>query len=210
MKSRVAAARPRGEVVRQFIQCTAVVAALLTPLSAAAQTVQNRTAHIVEWDLPALADASAGAMIVDTTGDDQNRLWFVTRLGDQRGIRFDPATSLMTGPARSKSWQLAADSFTTGGTKKLRASRDRRFIFVRTAVSIQRIDTQNCDTANPQTCQRIEWFDQPVNSQTVSDMSVDDLNNVFTTATLAATPASPTSDELAAAYVQRLTPGSVP
>ena len=96
MKSRVAAARPRGEVVRQFIQCTAVVAALLTPLSAAAQTVQNRTAHIVEWDLPAIADASPGAMIVDTTGDDQNRLWFVTRLGAQRVIRLDPATSLMT------------------------------------------------------------------------------------------------------------------
>ena len=210
MKSRVAAARPRGEVVRQFIQCTAVVAALLTPLSAAAQTVQTTTAHIVEWDLPAIADASPGAMVVDTSGDDNNRLWFVTRLGAQRVIRLDPATSLMTGSAQWKSWQLADDSFTTGGTKKLRASRDRRFIFVRTAASIQRIDTQNCDTANPQTCQRIEWFDQ-VGSQNVSDMSVDDLNNVFTTATLIADPTMPpTSSDLAAAYVQRLTPGSVP
>jgi hypothetical protein len=182
------------------------MATLLTPLSAAAQTVQTTTAHIVEWDLPAQADASAGAMVVDTTGDDQNRLWFVTRLGAQRVIRFDPAKSLMKDRAQWKSWQLADDSFTTGGTKKLRASRDRRFIFVRTAVSIQRIDTQKCDT---QTCERIEWFDQP-GQQTVSDMSVDDLNNVFTTATLAASPTNPTPDELNAAYVQKLTPGSVP
>jgi hypothetical protein len=180
-------------------------------LPAAAQVVKTTTAHIVEWDLPAIADASPGAMVVDTRGDDNNQVWFVTRLGVQRVFRFNPTKSLMKGSGQWKSWELAVDSFTTGGTKKIKASHDRRFVWVRTAESLQRVDTQNCDNGSPQTCQRIEWFDQP-SQFNVSDLSVDDYNNVFTTAAVGGDPfATPVvAPNLGASYVQRLTPGSVP
>src|SRR4051812_10033172 len=107
---------------------------LLTALPAGATgstppPVQMRTTHIVEWNLPAIADASPGAMVVDTRGEDKNRLWFVTRLGLQRVFRLEPSKSLMKGSAQWKSWELAEDSFTTGGTKKIKASHDRRFVF---------------------------------------------------------------------------------
>src|SRR5881394_545803 len=84
-----------------------------------------------------------------------------------------------------------------GWAKKLKASHDRRFVFVRTGASIQRIDTQNCDSANPKTCERIEWLDQidpqscgtdligcqPI-SPNVSDLAVDDYNAILNTASV--------------------------
>ena len=157
-------------------------------------SVKNRAAHIVEWDLPAQADASPGAMIVDTQGLDKNRLWFVTRLGAQRVYRFDPSKSLMKGNASWKSWGLADDSLTTGGLKKIKASCDRQYVFVRTAASLQRVNTQNGD--------RTEWPDQ-LDSFNVSDLAIDDRNNIFTTG--ATDPADPTTS-----YVQMLTPGPYP
>jgi hypothetical protein len=203
----------RRRSIGQVVRFTTLMGGVLSALPAAAQTVQTTTAHIVEWDLPATADSSPGAMVVDPRGDDQNRLWFVTRLGVPRVFRVSPFRSLMKGPATWTSWELALDSFTTGGTKKIKASHDRRFVWVRTAESLQRIDTQNCDTASPQTCQRIEWFDQP-GQFNVSDLSVDDYNNVFTTAAVGGDPfASPIvpPPSLGASYVQMLpTPGFVP
>jgi ice-binding like protein len=160
-------------------------------------SVKSRTAHIVEWDLPAPADASPGAMVVDTQGYDQNRLWFVTRLGDPRVYRFDPSKSLMRGNASWKSWALAVDSFTTGGLKKITASCDRRYVFVRTASSLQRVDTQNGE--------RTEWPDQvidPLNPVT-SDLAIDDRNNIFTTGLV--DPTNPSTG-----YVQMLKPGPFP
>ena len=190
------------------------VGALLTATSAGAQvlttpttgastpTVQTTTAHIVEWDIPAQGDASPGAIVVDNKGKDSNRVWFVTRLtsgGNQNVFRFTPNRSLMKGNAQWKSWDLAPDTVTTGGLRRLRPSDDRRFIFVRTATSIQRIDTQNCDASMPQTCERIEWPDQ-VGELNVSDMSIDDQNNVFTTGFN--DPMQPEAGN----YVQLLTP----
>ena len=198
MSAPKAAAGPRTQLVRQFIQCMAMVATLATPV--AAQVPQMTTAHIVEFDLPAPADASPGAMIVDSQGRDKNRLWFVTRLGNQRVVRLDAARSLMKGQAQWKSWELADDSVTTGGLKRIRASNDRRFVFVRTASSIQRIDTQNCDST---TCERTEWLDQ-VGSLNVSDLAVDDYNNIFTASAEDPTTATMTS------YIQKLTPGPSP
>ena len=164
------------------VACCAFLGGLLLPPVAFAQTlpqpapvVQTRTTHIVEFDLPAPADASPGAMIVDSQGQDSNRIWFVTRLGVQRVIRLDPTKSLMRGSAQWASWELEP-SFSTGGLKRIRGSSDRRFMFVRTADSIQRIDTQACNTAG---CQRTVWPDQ-VGSLNVSDITVDDRNNVFT------------------------------
>jgi len=195
-------------------------AALLSARTTAAQTVQNRTAHIVEWDLPAVADASPGAMVVDTRAEDNNRVWFVTRLGAQRVYRVVPSRSLMKGAAQWTSWDLAEDSTTTGGLRKIRPSHDRRFVFVRTAASLQRIDTQSCDAATPQTCERIEWLDQvdPQNGQAtspnVSDLAVDDYNNVFNTGTIGGALDQSgnvaTLPDLTQSYVQMLTPTTIP
>src|SRR3954469_3236278 len=70
------------------------------------------TAHVIEWDLASMQlDSNPGAMVVDTRGEDHNRVWFITRLGDplletetvvtpQRIYRFDPSTSLYKAAAR--------------------------------------------------------------------------------------------------------------
>ncbi len=195
------------KAVKQIILCTAA-GVLLSPLLAHAQTVQPRMVHIVEWDLPAEADASPGAMVVDTRGEDNNRLWFVTRLGaPQRAFRLDPSRSLMKGSAQWTSWELSDSmtppAFVTGGLKKIKASHDRRFVFVRTSASLVRIDTQNCSGSTP-TCERTRWVDRDAtDNPLVSDLAVDDWNNVFTTNVL--TPSDPT-----AGYVQMLTPGPAP
>ena len=131
-------------------------AALLAPTDASAQTVENKTAHAIEWDLPAQADASPGAMVVDSEGYDKDWLWFVTRLGNPRVFRMNPWKSPMKGSAQWTSWDSSEDSFTTGGVRRLKASNDCRYVVVRTANSIQRVDTQSCD-AN--TCARAEWLD---------------------------------------------------
>ncbi|HEY0519908.1 MAG TPA: hypothetical protein VGC84_10490, partial [Ilumatobacteraceae bacterium] len=168
------------------------------------------TAHLIEWDLASLPDAldgNPGAMVVDTRGEDNNRAWFVTRVaapdatgGGQRVYRFDPARSLMKGNAYWTSWDLRVDSF-AGGLKKMRPSHDRRYIFVRTATFIQRIDTQNCTTGSAPTCQRTVWtfVEDPVDPTFVSDVAIDDQNHVFTTGVSSAFPTG---------YVQMLTPGS--
>ena len=189
----------KDSTISKVIRYAALASVLLTPLPAKAQVVENRTAHIVEWDLPMVADASPGAMLVDTKGQDKDRLWFVTRLGTPRVFRMNPWKSPMKGSAQWTSWDLAEDSFTTGGLKRIKASHDRRYIFVRTAASLQRVDIQSCDSAS---CARTEWFDQ-LNSMNVSDVAVDDQYRVFTTG--ADNPENPGTS-----YVQMLTPGPYP
>src|SRR5207237_4545060 len=67
--------------------------------------------------------------------------------------------------------------------------------------------TQNCMPATaltPATCERIEWQDQiPPN---VSDLAVDDFNDVFNTGTVG----DSISPDLSQSYVQMLPPGPVP
>jgi len=167
-----------------------------TTLSTALAAPAPTQARIIEWDLPAQADAVPGAMIVDTQGDDRNRIWFVTRF-DGHVYRMDFPSSLMRGKARWTSWSLSDAALFAGGVRKLRASKDRRFVFVRTVTTLERIDTQNCAGSAPRTCQRTVWFDQP-DGFDVSDVAVDDRNNVFSTHTPADNPS----------YVQRLTPGT--
>jgi hypothetical protein len=168
------------------------------------------TSHLIEWDLatlPDAIDANPGAMVVDTRGEDHNQLWFVTRVaapdatvGGQRVYRFAPPRSLMKADAQWTSWDLRIDTF-AGGVKKIRPSHDRRYIFVRTATFIQRIDTQNCTTSTSPTCQRTVWtFEEtPIEPTFVSDIAVDDQNRVFTTGVSSAFPDG---------YVQMLIPGS--
>jgi len=207
----------------------ALAAAALMPLPAAATTdiintvtstvtpSTSGTAHVVEWDLsnlPDQVDIQAGAVAADTRGEDRNQLWFVSRLSavadstldGQRVYRFNPPESLLRGDARWTAWGLRVDTF-VGGLKRIRPSHDRRFVFVRSAQYVQRIDTKTCDagtTYGPATCERTVWsgplpFDPT--RQFVSDIATDDRNRVFTTG----------FDEAdALGYVQMIDPAAVP
>jgi len=189
------------------------VAAQVTSSAVDISKPQTVSTHLVEWDIPfadPAMDLEPGAIVVDTHGKDKNRVWFLTRRGVQKVYRFDPSKSLMKGPAQWTSWelsQLPAFLSSTGGLKRLKPSDDRRYVFVRTNENIQRIDTQNCKpgvvkTATPPTCELIIWQDQPGNTN-VSDLAVDGMNRVFTTAT-------PPSLNVNDSYVQMLTPGPAP
>ena len=168
--------------------------------NATATVLPTGTAHVIEWDLssvPDQLDANPGAMVVDTRGEDNNRVWFITRLGDPAGIsapdaptapqkiyRFVPSRSLYKADAAWSSWELRGDIF-GGGITKIRPSHDRRFLFARTTSFIQRIDTQNCP-ATTGTCQRtvfsyVEDAGQFANPLQMSDIAADDSNRVFTT-----------------------------
>jgi streptogramin lyase len=182
------------------------------PQYAVAQPVASvSTAHLVEWDLPFQADANPGAVVVDTRAEDYNRLWFVTRVGftgEPRVYRFDPPQSLTRGSARFTSWSLVEPAF-SGGVRKLRPSRDRRYLFVRTSSFVERMDTQKClpgTPAMPKTCDGALTLWQfpidgaPATNPFVSDIAVDDLNRVFTTGFTNVFPG----------YVQMLTPVATP
>src|SRR5882762_4368863 len=66
-------------------------------LSTVVPTVTQAKARLIEWDLPPQADTSPGAMVVDTQGDDRNRLWFVTRALQPHVYRMNFPSSLMKG-----------------------------------------------------------------------------------------------------------------
>ena len=188
-------------------------AQLTTPTNAA-PAKQLGSARVIEWDLPADADFNPGAMVVDTRGEDNNVVWFVTRLGGQKVYRFNLQPSLMKngGPARWTSWNLFPD-MNAGGSKKLRPSHDRRFVIVRTANSIQEIDTQACvagSLAYPTVCdsalRRFDFVEDPeADGAFVSDIAVDDSRRIFSTGrSVTATGLFPLG------YVQMLIPTRMP
>src|SRR5207248_2788268 len=97
--------RSGGIIMRRvFVLLITLAAGMMVPAAASAQTVQpmvqQRTVHLIEFDLPMNADSQPGAMIVDTRGDDNNRLWFVTRLGTPHVFRLSPQKSPMKGSAQ--------------------------------------------------------------------------------------------------------------
>ena len=188
-------------------------------LSFAQGTSVPGTAHLIEWDLTSLPDqidGNPGAMVVDSRGEDSNRLWFITRIGDSSGLttspqrvyRFDPSWSLYAHNAQWLSWDLRADLI-AGGIKKLKPSHDRSFIFARTSTFIQKVDTQHCTTGPNTTCDRyvFSYPDQATPEANpfvmVSDIAVDDSNKVFTTGI------SPTPP-FDAGYVQMLNTSATP
>jgi hypothetical protein len=191
---------------RYTVECAAIVLVLLSALPATAQTAPTITPaqiRLIEWNLPAQGDATPGAIIVDTMGDDTNRMWFVTRSVQPNLYRVDFPRSLMKGAANWMSWQLNA--FTTGGLRRVHASRDRRSIFIRTLSStlgeaVERVDTDPTKCPGPN-CQTTIYRDNVFTGFDVSDVAVDDINNVFTTHT-------PDNLTPALSYVQRLTPGA--
>jgi len=199
--------------------CAAVASALLSAGPASAQVTAPLTAkpprvRMIEWNLPVQGDARPGAVIVDTLGHDANRMWFVTRLTQPHLYRLDFPKSLMKGSARWTSWKLNA--ILTGGLRRVRGSYDRRYIFIRTITgpdpnntsnpggfteALERVDTDptkcpgtNCATTVYQSAVPSDFsFD-------VSDIAVDDQNNVWSTHTPNFDPSM--------SYVQRLTPGT--
>ncbi len=207
---------PGAGRLKHMIYYMALSGVLLTPLPAKASdpplpsdsstvgslptTTTQPKVRLIEWNLPAQGDSTPGAVIVDTMGHDKDRMWFVTRDFNPNLYRVEFPRSLMKGNAKWTSWKLNA--ITTGGLRRLRASWDRRFIFIRTLTpdlgeSVESVDTDptKCPGAN---CQTTVYTDNTVSSLDVSDVAVDNRNNVFTTHT-------PNFD-LAQSYVQRLTP----
>ena len=188
---------------------TAAPAAAQTASSAVSSTTpvtpESTFTHIVEWDIPSAGDIEGGAVVVDTHSKDNNRMWFLTRSGVVKVYRFDPARSLMKGSARWMSWQLSPTT-NTGGLQRLKPSDDRRYVFVRTATDLQRVDTQNCTLGTPTTCVLTVWQDKFVDQISTSDLAVDGSNRVFTTASGDVSPNNPSGT----AYVQMLTPGLAP
>jgi len=175
----------------------AATADITTTLTSTVSPSTSGTAHVVEWDLtnlPDQVDIQAGAVATDTRGEDHNQLWFVSRmsgttsstLDGQRVYRFNPSESLLKGDARWTAWGLRVDTF-VGGLKRVRPSHDRRFVFVRSAQYVQRIDTGSCYPATAYaraTCDRVVWSavtPPDVPDQFVSDIATDDRNRVFTT-----------------------------
>jgi hypothetical protein len=177
----------------------AVVAGLAVLITSTVTTLTaTPTARLIEWDLPAQADSTPGAVVVDTHGQDKNRMYFVTRGGIPTLYRMEFPKSLTKGSARWTSWALNA--IFAGGVKKVRASHDRRFLYVRTITStlgeaVERIDTEKCGSGS---CERTVWSDDTIMGLDVSDVAIDGKNNVFTAHT-------PFNDPTQS-YVQRLTP----
>jgi hypothetical protein len=160
------------------------------PTTTVAQT------QLIEWDLPAEGDATPGAVAVDKFGSN-NGIWFVTRDGVPRVIRLQPHKIAKYGNAQWTSWQLDELGFITGGVRRLKPSHDRRFVFVRTLTSLQRVDTASCTTdpvAGMTSCDRISFDDSGAcitntvtgsttctpNAAMISDLTLDGKNNVYT------------------------------
>jgi hypothetical protein len=198
--------------------CRAALAAAVTaadPTPAAAQLMTTgggsgghhppdiTEARIIEWDIPSEMDFQPGGMMVDLRGTEGGNVWFVTRLLPAV-YRFDIKPGAKHQNAVWTSWHLdPANSGTSGGVRKIKTSNDKRYVFVRTAVSLQRVDTQTCDSldSSPTTCELTTWLDSMADAQGVSDVAVDDHHNVFTA--IAVDPFDPVTSVL-----QRLNPSA--
>jgi len=180
--------------------------------------------RLIEWDLPEQMDNTPGGMAVDVQSDG-NRIWFTTRVqnGDApRLYQFDLRGGKKANKGQWVSYQLDPDaSGVANGLRKIRTSRDkdRRFVFVHTAVSVQRIDTLDCrkaaTTVDPLVidgdCGRTIWVHNeavqadltpdpngPTNPDSGSDVAVDDYNSVFSVAAALLPDSTPPVPGLAA------------
>jgi hypothetical protein len=178
--------------------------------------VTTGTTTVIEWDLPLDTDEKTGGIMVDLTGDG-NRLWFVTRQALPRVYRMDLKYGKRVNPAQWVSWPLDATGGPTSGLRKMKTSKDKRFIFIRSSDTLQRVDTGSCAMqytglyANTTTCRRTVWrYDvtQPSDpSQTGfladagSDIAIDDYNFVYTASGMAdGGPDVPPSDFAASGF----------
>src|SRR3954463_9176916 len=152
--------------------------------SSPAKPLPITQAQLAEWDIPSNADMRAGALTIDLYSNGGQKIWFTTRDNLPRVYMFQPAQNTKYGSAQWTSWPLNPAALgPTGGLKRIRSSYDRRYVFVRTVLSVQKIDTV--------TDQRTTYCDALLPDQSgcdlgsfsmVSDIAVDNHNNVYNTA----------------------------
>lgn len=137
---------------------TSVIAQIGTTPVSTTPTTSTPTAEVIEWDTPVDADGQAGAITADLYGNSSGTIWFSTRLGAPRVYQFQPPANYKYGSGQATSWPLdPAATGPTGGLKRIRSSFDSRFVYVRTGLALQKIDTLNqisttyCDDAIPDT-----------------------------------------------------------
>jgi len=177
------------------------------------------TAAAIEWDLPGQVDTLPGAILVDLVGD-FNRIWFVTRVATPSVYRVDLKSGKKVSDAQWLSWQLDATQGNSSGLRRIKASKDRRFVFVRTTVSLQRIDTGMCKTSGipaVTTCTRTVWnnelntpADSIADNQSPfagSDIAIDDYNNVYAAVSAVDTPGDVLPNPQKS-FIERVNPNS--
>jgi hypothetical protein len=166
--------------------------------------------------LPSALDFEPGAITVDveSSSSDPTRVWFVTRQGDARLFQFTPGRGRRDATAQWRSWSLDLQpgGATTGGLKKVRPSKDKRSVFVRTANSLQQVDPQckpTIDVTGASICEEglTVYQDRlPFFFFGTSDVAIDDFNNVYTAAPPDDfLPDAPVAD-LLGEYIQKLNP----
>src|SRR3954469_2324817 len=153
-------------------------------------------AQLAEWDIPSNADMRAGALTIDLYSNGGQKIWFTTRDNLPRVYMFQPAQNTKYGSAQWTSWPLNPAALgPTGGLKRIRSSYDRRYVFVRTVLSLQKIDTVTdqrttyCDSVGPS--DPADLLSPPTclgEAQFVSDIAVDNRNNVYDTLQKKVTP----------------------
>jgi hypothetical protein len=135
-----------------------------------------------------VVDGRAGAVNVDLYANGGRKVWFTTRDGvNPRVFVLQPPANLKYGSAQWTSWSLnPAGLGPTGGLKRIRSSYDRRYVFVRTVLALQKIDTvanrstSYCDDATSTNIAMGPGF-YCNNFSAVSDVAVDNQNNVYST-----------------------------
>jgi hypothetical protein len=154
-------------------------------------------ARVIEWDCPLTgqeaqtppADPGPGALIADG-----NLVWYVTRIGQPRLVRFTPGNPIATAAGTCNWWDLELGTVTTGG---LRLRPVGTQVFVRTLDDLQRIETG--------INRRTRWIDGLFS---FSDLAIrsNGVTSVFTTGF--APLEVGTLNERANDVVQRLVPSS--
>jgi len=226
----------RTEVIRQrrarkrFIGLAAMLGAAFGVASpAVAQTATSTvpkptTVEMLTWDLPEEADNQPGAVVVDVSGD-SNRLWFVTRIAGGAGTsaatpaprvyRLELRGGKKVNDATWFSWSLFAGF--ANGVRRIKTSGDKRYAFVHTQLSLQRIDTGNCgyySGGTKPTCTSLAWpHNIPADATTVvnpdhgSDVAIDESDNNKVYTAIAAVGANSSANAGAdRGFVQRLIP----
>ena len=197
-----------GSAGAQILAATNLDASMM---SAPACVPGQISVPVVEWDLSALMtnDAEPGAITVDvqTSSSDPSRVWFVTRASDPQLYRVIPGRARHDS-ARWRAWSLQALQ-PTGGLKKVRPSKDNRYVFVRTPNRLQRVDTK-CPETMPGVCDDGLTIFTDSDPQLVgaSDVALDSSNNVFTVGVPPATAPDVPLDasEPVGEYVQKINP----
>jgi hypothetical protein len=157
----------------------------VSPTTTTMTTTTPPTAQVIEWDTPENADGQPGAITADLYGNSSGTIWFTTRLTAPRVYQFQPPANYKYGYAQESSWPLDPLGLApTGGLKRIRSSFDNRFIYVRTELAVEKIDTVTqlsttyCDDA---TVAGADVSTICLTASPVSDLAADHHNFVYYT-----------------------------